>query len=114
MPRSEPIEPRLDRTRFGSRTRPPERCLALRPSYTIGMKTAISLPDEVFEQAEQAAKRMKLSRSELYSRALSEYLARHTDSEVTAAINAAITEAGQPADPALSAHNRRRVLESEW
>lgn len=78
------------------------------------MKTAISVPDEVFEQAEQAAKRLKLSRSELYSRALSEYLARHTDSEVTAAINAAIGEAGQPRDPALAMHNRHRVLGNEW
>jgi metal-responsive CopG/Arc/MetJ family transcriptional regulator len=78
------------------------------------MKTAISLPDEVFEQAEKAAKRLKLSRSELYSRALSEYLARHTDSEVTAAINAAISEAGQPSDSAISSHNRRLFLESEW
>lgn len=78
------------------------------------MKTAISLPDEVFEQAEKAARRLNLSRSELYSKALVEYLARHTDSQVTAAINAAIVEIGQPADPAITAHGRRRVLESEW
>jgi metal-responsive CopG/Arc/MetJ family transcriptional regulator len=78
------------------------------------MKTAISLPDEVFERAELAAKRLKVSRSELYSRALSEYLARHTDSEVTAAINAAISEAGQPDDRVISANGTRRVLESEW
>ena len=82
--------------------------------YTRGMKTAISVPDEVFEQAERAAKQLKLSRSELYSRALSEYLARHTDSEVTAAINAVISEAGQPRDAVVSAHGRRRILESEW
>lgn len=78
------------------------------------MKTAISLPDEVFEQAERAAKRLKLSRSELYSRALSEYLARHTDNEVTAAINSAISDAGQPSDQVISAHAARRILESKW
>jgi metal-responsive CopG/Arc/MetJ family transcriptional regulator len=78
------------------------------------MKTAISVPDQVFEQAEKAAKRLRLSRSEFYSRALAEYLARHTDSEVTAAIDAAISEAGQPGDRVILAHNRRRVLESEW
>ncbi len=78
------------------------------------MKTAISLPDEVFEQAEKAAKRLKLSRSELYSRALSEYLSRHTDSEVTAAINAAIAEVGQPEDRVISAHGARQILVSEW
>lgn len=78
------------------------------------MKTAVSVPDEVFEQAERAAKQLKLSRSELYSRALSEYLARHTDSAVTAAINAAIAEAGQPRDPVISQQGHRRVLESMW
>lgn len=78
------------------------------------MKTAISVPDEVFERAERAAQRLKLSRSELYSRALSEYLARHTDSEVTAAINAAISEAGQPLDHVVTASGARRLLENEW
>ncbi len=78
------------------------------------MKTAISVPDEVFQQAELAAKRLKLSRSELYSRALSEYLTRHTDSEVTAAIDSTIAEIGQPRDAVISASSARRVLESEW
>jgi metal-responsive CopG/Arc/MetJ family transcriptional regulator len=78
------------------------------------MKTAISLPDGVFEQAELVAKRLKLSRSELYSRALAEYLTRHTDSEVTATIDAVISEAGQPGDRVISANGARRVLESEW
>lgn len=34
--------------------------------------------------------------------------------QVTATIDAAIAEAGRPADSTLSAYNRRRVLESEW
>ncbi|PYT05293.1 MAG: hypothetical protein DMF60_12445, partial [Acidobacteria bacterium] len=41
------------------------------------MKTAVSIPDEVFEKAERLARRMKKSRSELFSRALDEYVARH-------------------------------------
>ena len=40
------------------------------------MKTAISIPDETFEAAEQFAKRLGLSRSELYATAVAEYLAR--------------------------------------
>ncbi|MBW2720031.1 MAG: ribbon-helix-helix protein, CopG family [Deltaproteobacteria bacterium] len=40
------------------------------------MKTAVSVPNEVFERAERLAKRLKVSRSELYSRALREYLAQ--------------------------------------
>jgi predicted transcriptional regulator len=51
------------------------------------MKTAISMPDEVFDQAEHLAKRLKLSRSELYSRALQEFVARHVPDRVTDALN---------------------------
>lgn len=78
------------------------------------MKTAVSVPDEVFQEAERAAKRLKLSRSELYSRALAEYLSRHTDNQVTAAINSVISEAGQPLDPVITADGARRLLGSEW
>jgi metal-responsive CopG/Arc/MetJ family transcriptional regulator len=78
------------------------------------MKTAVSVPDAVFQLAEQAAKRLQVSRSELYSRALSEYLARHTDNEVTSAIDAAIAEVGQPRDEAISSHARRLLRETEW
>ena len=78
------------------------------------MKTAISLPDDVFERAENTAKRLKLSRSELYARALSEFLARHTADEVTRAINEAIAEAGQPRDEASVRVSTRRLAATEW
>lgn len=41
------------------------------------MKTAISIPDAVFEAAETLAKRLGMARSELYSKAIAEYLERH-------------------------------------
>ena len=41
------------------------------------MKTAISIPNETFEAAEHFARRLGLSRSELYATAVAEYLARH-------------------------------------
>ena len=47
------------------------------------MKTAISIPDDVFAEAERLARRLKKSRSELYSRALREYVARHGAEHVT-------------------------------
>ncbi|MDX2054648.1 MAG: CopG family transcriptional regulator [Polyangiaceae bacterium] len=78
------------------------------------MKTAISVPDEVFERAEHTAKRLKLSRSELYSRALAEYLSRHTPEIVTAALDAAISESGQPRDDASVQVGRRRLGTAEW
>ncbi len=61
----------------------PVVCAISRRGYTLGTKTAVSLPDEVFASAETLAKRLKLTRSELYSRALAEYLARHSPDEIT-------------------------------
>ena len=58
------------------------------PSYTPGMKTAISIPDDVFTRADALARELKQSRSQLYTRAVREYVARHSADEVTAALNA--------------------------
>ena len=49
--------------------------------YTPGMKTAVSIPDEIFEKVERLAEREKRTRSELYSAALREYVARHAPDE---------------------------------
>jgi len=57
------------------------------------MKTAISLPDTLFRRAERVAKRRRLSRSELYRRAIEAYLASH-EGDVTDQINAALAEIG--------------------
>lgn len=52
------------------------------------MKTAISIPDDLFDEAERLAAESKQSRSQLYSRAVREYVARHSTDRVTAALNA--------------------------
>jgi len=81
------------------------------------MKTAISIPDEVFQKAERLAQRLKKSRSQLYSEAVAEYTARHSDDEITAAINKMLDDP-EAADPELDAFvsaAARRVLEqAEW
>ncbi len=59
------------------------------------MKTSFSIPDDLFERAERLAKKMNHSRSELYSRAVAEYVARHSADEVTEALNAALEEIDQ-------------------
>ena len=78
------------------------------------MKTAISVPDEIFEKGEATAKRLKISRSELYSRALQAFVDSHSPDRVTAAWDAVIEEIGQP-DTDVSARASRRVFEkTEW
>lgn len=82
--------------------------------YTFGMKTAISIPDDVFSEAEKLARELKQSRSQLYSRAVREYVARHSPDSVTAALDAVCAEESV-ADAEFIARASRRALErSEW
>ncbi|MHB8420434.1 MAG: hypothetical protein ACYDCL_20365 [Myxococcales bacterium] len=65
------------------------------------MKTAISVPDRTFREAERAAKRLGISRSELYSKALSAYLESHRAEDVTEA-NAVYAGEDSNLDPVLA------------
>ena len=79
------------------------------------MKTAISVPDPIYRQADQLAKRLKKSRSQLYAEALSEYLARHAPDEVTEGMNAVVEQLGASGSDPFVASAARRVLKSvEW
>ena len=80
----------------------------------MGMKTAISVPDAIFEQAERMARRTKRSRSELYSKALADYLARHDPDRVTEAMNRALAEAGADVDPFVATASRRVLKRVDW
>ena len=62
------------------------------------MKTAISIPDDVFDEAERLAAELQTSRSQLYSRALLEFVARHAPDRVTEAMNRVIAEVGPEID----------------
>jgi predicted transcriptional regulator len=82
--------------------------------YTPGMKIAVSVPDDVFEEAEELARRMKQSRSEVYSRALAEYVARHAPDRVTEAMDRALAEIGEHADQFVRTTSRRVLKRGEW
>lgn len=82
--------------------------------YTGGMKTAISLPDDVFEAAEREARRSRKSRSQLYAEALSEYLARHSPDEVTETMNRVVDDVGGTSDPFVAEVAGRILQRTEW
>lgn len=82
--------------------------------YTFGMKIAVSVPNEVFERAERLAKRLEVSRSELYSRALREYLARHAPDEVTQALDRVCDGLDTTAEDFVSEASRRVLEATEW
>ena len=78
------------------------------------MKTAISLPDEVFDQAEDMARTLKVSRSELYSRALKEFLARHTPDRITKALDQLCDDLGTTPDGFVVRAGRKVLEKGEW
>ncbi|SPF45117.1 conserved hypothetical protein [Candidatus Sulfopaludibacter sp. SbA4] len=78
------------------------------------MKTAVSIPDDVFKGAERLARRTKKSRSLLFSDALKAYVARHAPDDVTEAMDRVCLEVGQPQDPFVSAAARRVLERSDW
>lgn len=84
------------------------------PGYTADMKTAISIPDHVYAEVERLTRQLKKSRSELYTDALREYLARHDPDTVTQTLNRLCEELDGRADPAISAAGRRLLERMEW
>lgn len=79
------------------------------------MKTAVSIPDDVFAGAERLAQRTKRSRSDIYSAAVREYIARHSGDAVTEAMNSAIEQLGDAgADPFVSLAARNTLERIEW
>ena len=82
--------------------------------YTLGMKTAVSISDDVFEEADRLAKRLKKSRSQVYCLALKEYVARHAPDQVTEAMDRVCAEAGEGVDAFVSSTARRVLEHSAW
>ncbi len=78
------------------------------------MKTAVSIPDEVFDEAERLAADLKTSRSQLYSRALREFVARHAPNRVTEAMNQVIAEIGDSSEEFSRIAARRLLERVDW
>lgn len=78
------------------------------------MKTAVSIPDEVFAKAERLARRAGRSRSDVFSAALAEYVARHAPDEVTEAMDRVCADVGDNEDTFVSAAGRRVLENTEW
>jgi metal-responsive CopG/Arc/MetJ family transcriptional regulator len=78
------------------------------------MKTAISIPDGLFESADELAEELGVSRSELYARAVEEYVAKARGADVTAKLNEVYAEEASGLDPALRSVQGRSVSGPEW
>lgn len=86
------------------------------PGYTVKVKTAISVPDETFEQASRQAAELGISRSEFFARAARRYLDELASRSLTQQVNEALTAAGDDDSAAAAAQAglRRLAAGDEW
>jgi metal-responsive CopG/Arc/MetJ family transcriptional regulator len=78
------------------------------------MKTAISVPDKVFRSADALAKRLGISRSELYTTAIAEFLSKHQSRHVTAGLDAVYAEEDSSLSPNLIQLQTKSLAREEW
>lgn len=78
------------------------------------MKTAISLPDALFAEAEQVAKRLRMSRSRLYARAIGRFVKQHRSRNVTEQLNDLYSKEDSSVDPVLHALQLKSLPHEEW
>jgi len=78
------------------------------------MKTAISIPDPIFEEADRLARRLGMSRSQLYVVAVKSYLRDHATEAVTAALDRIYGQGPSALEPALVRLQAAILPEDEW
>jgi len=78
------------------------------------VKTAVFLPDELFELADSAARKLGVSRSRLYATAIAEYLERRRASAVTERLNEVYGKQPARIDPAFLRAQRKSLEKESW
>ena len=77
------------------------------------MKVAVSVPDQVFKEAEKVSERLRVSRSRLYAQALEEFVQKHQKKGVRAALDEVYEAEPSDVDTVL-ADLQARALEEKW
>jgi len=78
------------------------------------MKTAVSIPDEIYQSADQLAKRLGMSRSELYAKAVSNYINAHKNEAVTKALDQIYAKEKSEIDPVINVMQLRSLPKEAW
>jgi metal-responsive CopG/Arc/MetJ family transcriptional regulator len=78
------------------------------------MKTAISIPDPIFHSAEIMAHQLAISRSELFTKAIAEYLETHKYQDVTESLNQVYTEVSSSLDEELIEMQFNSIEKEFW
>ncbi len=78
------------------------------------MKTAISVPDSIFHAADDLAKRLGVSRSQLYTTAVTRLLDSLNDQTVTQTLNEVYVDSNVSVDPLLLQMQFHSLTKEEW
>jgi metal-responsive CopG/Arc/MetJ family transcriptional regulator len=78
------------------------------------MKLTVSIPDDLFERAEELAERLQVSRSHLYARAIADYTARHRSKLVREKLDEVYGSASAEIDEALSVMQSLSLPRETW
>ena len=78
------------------------------------MKTAISIPDPLFAAAERASRRLGISRSQLYSKAVQAYLEAKRSQGIKEVLDAVYSAEDSRIDPVLAAMQAASIKPEEW
>ncbi len=82
--------------------------------YTVGMKTAVSVPDDIFRLAEATARRLRVSRSELYTKAIAEFLKQQDTRSITERLNRVYSRYPAKVDPGLHRAQLKSLKKDSW
>jgi metal-responsive CopG/Arc/MetJ family transcriptional regulator len=82
--------------------------------YTFDMKTAISLPDDLFSAADALAGRLGVSRSQLYATALAEFLSKHDERQITGLLDQVYGSEDSALDNDVHRAQRQSLGPDEW
>ena len=78
------------------------------------MKTAVSIPDNVYASAEKLARRLSKSRSQLYAQALSNYLSKYQKEGITTKLNEVYLNNDTGVDPLLMSLQAHSLSKEDW
>lgn len=82
--------------------------------YTAVMKTAISIPDPLFKEAERLTKRLRIPRSQLYARALEDYVKRQRSKGIKEALDEVYRTESSELDPVIAQLQAEALGGEDW
>jgi len=82
--------------------------------HTAPMKVAVSVPDTVFEAAERVSRRMRVSRSRLYAKAVEAYVKQHSEEDITEQLNKVYAGNSSTLDPAMETASLEVLRRERW